>query len=177
MPHFCSSKNISMFRNIFATRNDWTGFVLRLTLGIVLFPHGAQKLLGWFGGYGFNGTMQFFTTTAGLPWIIAFLVIVIESIGALLLVIGLGTRIVALGMLALMTGIVLTSHLQNGFFMNWYGTAAGEGFEFHLLCIGLAIAIIVNGAGRLAFDSIISKRLQTGNYDEKGVGELRGRVA
>jgi putative oxidoreductase len=175
---FLFFKNISMLRNIFATRNDWTGFILRLTLGIVLFPHGAQKLLGWFGGYGFNGTMQFFTTTAGLSWIIAFLVILIESIGALLLVIGLGTRIVALGMLALMTGIVLTSHLQNGFFMNWYGTAAGEGFEYHLLCIGLAIAIMVNGAGRLAFDNIISKRLQTGsNYNKKGIGELRQRIA
>lgn len=147
-----------MLREIFATRNDWTGLVLRLTLGIVLFPHGAQKLLGWFGGFGFEGTMQFFTGTVGLPWAIGFLVILIESIGAVLLVLGLGTRIMALGILAVMTGVLFTSHIQNGFFMNWYGTAAGEGFEFDLLCIGLAIAIMINGAGRLALDTGISKR-------------------
>lgn len=167
-----------MLREIFATRNDWTGLVLRLTLGIVLFPHGAQKLLGWFGGFGFNGTMQFFTGSVGLPWIVGFLVILIESVGALLLVLGLGSRIMSLGILAVMTGVLFTSHIQNGFFMNWFGTAAGEGFEFDLLCIGLAIAIMINGGGRLALDGSISKLLQrTDNSTSTGIRQLRHRTA
>lgn len=158
-----------MLREIFAIRNDWTGFILRLTLGIVLFPHGAQKLFGWFGGYGFDGTMQFFTGTVGLPWFVGFLVILIESIGALLLVLGLGSRIMALGILAVMTGILLTSHIQNGFFMNWFGTAAGEGFEFDLLAIGLAISIMINGGGKFALDGIISKRFLSNNVSTPNV--------
>jgi putative oxidoreductase len=167
-----------MLREIFATRNDWTGLILRLTLGIVLFPHGAQKLLGWFGGFGFNGTMQFFTGSVGLPWIVGFLVILIESVGALLLVLGLGSRIMSLGILAVMTGVMVTSHIQNGFFMNWFGTAAGEGFEFDLLCMGLAIAIMINGSGRLALDGSISKLLQrTDNNASTGIRQLRHRTA
>lgn len=54
---------------LFATDDSWAGLVLRLTLGLVLLPHGAQKLLGWFGGFGFDGTMGFFTQKMGLPWI------------------------------------------------------------------------------------------------------------
>ena len=166
-----------MLREIFATRNDWTGLILRLTLGIVLFPHGAQKLLGWFGGFGFDGTMQFFTGSMGLPWIVGFLVILIESIGALLLVLGLGSRIMSLGILAVMTGILFTSHIQNGFFMNWFGKAAGEGFEFDLLCMGLAIAIMINGGGRLALDGSISKLLQRADSNTTGIRQLRHRTA
>lgn len=135
--------------------HDWTGFVLRLTLGLVLFPHGAQKLLGWFGGYGFTGTMNFFTTTAGLPWIIAFAVIVIEFFGALCFITGFATRVWSVLVIMLMTGIILTSHLQNGFFMNWFGNQPGEGFEYHLLVIGLATALLIKGSGRISIDERI----------------------
>jgi putative oxidoreductase len=148
-----------MYRDIFSTRNDWTGFILRLTLGLVLFPHGAQKLFGWFNGYGFDGTMQFFTESVGISWFVGFLVILIESIGAVLLVLGAGSRIMAVAIFCVMTGVLLTSHVQNGFFMNWYGTAAGEGMEFDLLCLGLALAITVNGGGKYSVDNWIHKRL------------------
>ena len=148
-----------MYRDIFLTRNDWTGLILRLTLGLVLFPHGAQKLFGWFNGYGFDGTMQFFTETVGISSFVGFLVILIESIGAVLLVLGVGSRIMAVAIFGVMTGVLLTSHMQHGFFMNWNGTAAGEGMEFDLLCLGLAVAIAVNGGGRFSADNWIYKRL------------------
>lgn len=145
-----------MKQAIFSTRNDWTGLVTRLTTGFILFPHGAQKLLGWFGGYGFTGSMAFFTGTVHLPWIIGFAVIVIEFIGMLLLIAGFGGRIWAALTIILMTGILLTSHIDNGFFMNWFGNQKGEGFEFDLLVIGLSVATLINGSGKFSVDQYIS---------------------
>jgi putative oxidoreductase len=131
--------------------------VQRVLLGIVFFPHGAQKLLGWFGGFGFSDTMGFFTTQAGLPWIIAFLVIMGESFGSLMLVAGLLTRLAALGISAVMLGAIFTVHLQHGFFMNWAGNQKGEGLEYHLLALGLSIPIVIWGGGRYALDSVVLK--------------------
>jgi putative oxidoreductase len=142
---------------IFKTNNDWTGLVLRLTVGIVLFAHGAQKMLGLFGGYGFSGTMGFFTDTMHLPWIIGFAVIMIEFFGAIFLVAGFASRISSLGVIGLMLGIIFTSHIPNGFFMNWYGSQPGEGYEYHLLMIGLAFATLINGSGKYSVDAAIEK--------------------
>jgi putative oxidoreductase len=137
--------------------NDWAALIARLTVGIVVFPHGAQKLLGWFGGNGFNGTMGFLTTQANLPWLIALLVILIESIGSLLLIFGFLTRIAALGMIGNFIGIILTSHLNNGFFMNWSNQPnKGEGYEFHLLVLGLSLACLIAGGGRWSTDAALS---------------------
>jgi len=147
-----------MFRKIINTNDSSVATLLRVLLGLVLFPHGAQKLLGWFGGYGFDGTMGFLTGTVGLPWILAFLVILIEFFGALLLIAGFATRIVAVGVISLFTGIVFTSHLQNGFFMNWGGSQAGEGFEYHLLAIGIALALLISGAGKWSVDYSLQKK-------------------
>ncbi len=146
-----------MKKRIFQTNNDWTGVIIRLTIGLILFPHGAQKMLGLFGGYGFTGTMSFFTKTMHLPWLIGFLVIVIEFIGSLFLVVGFASRIWALLIIILMIGIIWTSHIDNGFFMNWLGNQKGEGFEYHLLVIGLCLAILVNGSGKYSLDKFISK--------------------
>src|ERR1700733_11027278 len=96
-----------------------TALIARIALGIVLFPHGAQKLLGWFGGYGFNGTMGFLTGITHLPYFFALLVIGIEFFGALLLIAGLATRFAALAVILNFLGVVFTSHLNNGLFMNW----------------------------------------------------------
>jgi putative oxidoreductase len=142
---------------LFKTNNDWAGFVMRLTIGIVLFPHGAQKMLGLFGGYGFSGTMGFFTETMNLPWLIGFLVIVIEFVGSISLVVGFATRLWSLSIIILMLGIILTSHIENGFFMNWFGNQKGEGYEFHLLVIGLSIATLINGSGKFSVDERIEK--------------------
>ena len=144
-----------MLTSLFSANTDIIGLVLRLTAGLIIFPHGAQKMLGWFGGYGFTGTMGFFTGTVKLPYIVGLSVILLEFVGSLLLLVGFGTRIVALGFIGLMIGIILTSHLPNGFFMNWAGTQSGEGYEYHLLMIGLAAALLIEGAGRYSVDGLI----------------------
>ena len=149
-------------KNIIKTNGDWAGLLLRLTIAIVIFPHGAQKLLGWFGGYGFTGTMNFFTTTVGLPSIIGFLVILLEFFGSILLVLGLGSRIIAMSMIALFIGIIFTSHIQNGFFMNWFGNQKGEGYEYFLLLIGLSAALLLNGSGKLSLDKFLYNKKTAG---------------
>jgi putative oxidoreductase len=146
-------------KNLFSTNpNNWASLIIRLSVGIVVFPHGAQKLFGWFGGPGFTGTMGFLTG-AHLPWIIALLVILIESIGSLLLIFGFLTRVAALGMLVNFIGIVYTSHAYNDFFMNWYGTPnKGEGLEYHLLIIGISLALLIAGGGKWSVDAALSRR-------------------
>jgi len=145
-------------KKVFQTNSDWAGLFLRLSIGIVIFPHGAQKLLGWFGGYGFNGTMQFFTSTIGLPWIVGFFVIMLEFFGSLLLIAGLGSRILSLAFILLGIGIIFTSHIQYGFFINWFGTQKGEGYEYFLLLVGMSVALLFNGSGKLSADRLLFKR-------------------
>ena len=143
---------------VLATDDTWTPTVARLVLGAVMLPHGLQKAFGMFGGYGFDGTMGFLTGTMGLPWIVAFLVIVVESLGALALLVGLASRIAALGVAAVMAGAALTSHVAFGFFMNWDDSAAGEGFEYHLLAIGLAAVVMLAGGGKASLDARLTRR-------------------
>jgi len=145
-----------MKNEIFDTGNDWTGLMIRLTIGLILFPHGAQKMLGLFGGYGFGGTMAYFTDTLHLPGIIGFLIIIIEFAGSLALIAGFGTRIWATLTIILMIGIIITTNLQNGFFMNWSGNQKGEGFEYHLLIIGLCIATLISGSGKYSVDRTLA---------------------
>jgi putative oxidoreductase len=147
-------------RNLFSTNpNNWAALIARLTVGIVIFPHGAQKLLGWFGGYGFSGTINFLTGGAHLPYILALLVILIESFGALFLFFGFLTRLAALGMLCNFIGIIFTSHIQNGFFMNWANAPdKGQGYEFHLLVVGISLALLIAGGGALSIDAAIARR-------------------
>jgi putative oxidoreductase len=146
------------------TSGQWTPLILRLTLAIVFFPHGAQKVLGWFGGYGFIGTMGFFTAKMGLPYAIALLPVLTEFLAPFALVAGFFTRIAALATGVNMIVAVLMVHLANGFFMNWSGAQKGEGFEYHLLVIGIALALIVQGAGRWSVDQAIAG--QTGTETE-----------
>lgn len=134
--------------------------VARLALGLVMFPHGAQKALGWFGGYGFTGTMGFFTGTMHIPALFAFLAILAEFAGSLGLIVGLFSRVAAFGIACTMVVAILTVHVGNGFFMNWFGAQKGEGFEYHLLAIGLALVVIIQGAGAFSLDGIVSRRLQ-----------------
>jgi len=146
-------------RQLFHTDDNWTGLILRLTLGLVMFPHGAQKLLGWYGGFGFSGSMGFFTDTMHLPWIVAFLVIIGESFGSVALLLGLLTRFTAASFIVIMIGAITTSHLPNGFFMNWFGKQAGEGYEYHLLVIGIGLALIMAGAGKWSMDRFIADKV------------------
>jgi putative oxidoreductase len=147
-----------MFRKLLETPNDITATLARIALAGVIFPHGAQKLLGWFGGHGFAGTMGFFTGAMGLPWAVALLVIAIEFFGAVLLAVGLLGRVGALGVAAVMAGAVATVHHKFGFFMNWNGDQAGEGFEYHLLAVALALVVIVRGSGAFSLDRLLAGR-------------------
>jgi putative oxidoreductase len=141
------------------TDNSISNLVLRLTLGAVFFPHGAQKALGLFGGYGFSGTMGFFTGQMHIPALFAFLAIAAEFAGSIGLIVGLGTRIAAFGIAANMVVAVATVHGKFGFFMNWMGTQKGEGYEYHLLAIGIALALILRGGGALSADRAIAQKL------------------
>lgn len=143
---------------LFQSGDTWIPFILRLLLGIVIFPHGAQKMLGWYGGYGFDGTMQFFAETVGLPWLLAAGVIFLEFFGSLALIAGFGVRILALSFTALALGIVFSSHLEHGFFMNWYGSQNGEGVEYFLLWIGISVALLISGSGKFGLDQLVAKK-------------------
>ena len=146
-----------MIQKLLATNDDVLQLILRLTLGIVIFPHGAQKLLGWFGGGGFSATLQGMTSM-GLPAVIVFLVIVAESFGALGLIAGFLTRFSAFGISMVMLGAIFTVHAKVGFFMNWFGQQQGEGYEFHLLALGIALALMLRGGGKLSVDGALSNK-------------------
>ncbi|HEX2252702.1 MAG TPA: DoxX family protein [Thermoanaerobaculia bacterium] len=147
-----------MANKLLATDDGWAGLLLRLTLGLVILPHGAQKLLGWFGGGGFQGTLQGFEANFGLPAFVTVLVIVAEFFGSIGLVVGFLTRLCAAGIAAVMLGALFMVHLPNGFFMNWMGTQQGEGYEFHLLAIGIALTLMVVGGGKASVDRAMSRR-------------------
>lgn len=143
------------------TDNSLTTLLLRVALGAVFFPHGAQKVLGWFGGYGFTGTMGFFTGMLHIPAPVGFLAIAAEFAGAIGLILGLGTRLAALGIAANMAVAVVMVHAQFGFFMNWAGNQKGEGFEYHLLAIAIALALVIRGGGQWSVDAALDRKLNT----------------
>lgn len=147
-----------MIKRLIQTDSDIASFVLRILLGIVFFPHGAQKVFGWFGGYGFSGTMGAFTEKMGIPAIFAFLAILAESGGSLALISGFLTRVAAFGIACNMVVAILMVHFPNGFFMNWSGKQQGEGFEYHILVIAITIALMIKGGGRWSVDRLISKK-------------------
>jgi len=138
------------------TPNAWAPLFLRLGLGVAMFPHGAQKALGWFGGFGFHATMSFFTQSMHISAPLAFLAITAEFAGGLGLIFGAFTRLSALGIAVVMSVAIDTVHYKNGLFMNWSGTQKGEGYEYHILAIAIALALIVTGAGKFSIDSALA---------------------
>lgn len=148
-----------MLRKLLATSNDYALGLARFLMGIVFFAHGAQKMLGWFGGLGFSGTISLFAKL-GMPTFVALFAIFVEFFGGLGLLVGLLSRVAALGIIVEMIGAVLTVHLPNGFFMNWAGNQKGEGIEYHIITIALALLIVVRGAGAFSLDSLASSGKQ-----------------
>lgn len=145
-----------MIRKLIATDNDAAITVLRLATGVVFFAHGAQKMLGWFGGYGFTGTMGFLTGMLHIPAVFAFLAIAAEFFGGLGLILGLLTRVAAFGIFCNMLVAVAMVHRQFGLFMNWAGTQKGEGFEFHILALAITVLLMIRGAGAASLDRLLS---------------------
>lgn len=156
-----------MWRLIVNTPYDRVATLLRLTLAIVIFPHGAQKAMGWFGGPGFSGTLDMFRAGFGIPASLAVLVVLAEFLGSLFLFIGLFARVASLGIGIVMLVATFLVHLPNGFFMNWAGTQAGEGFEFHLLALGISLAVLIRGAGAYSIDHALtaSKEREVGYFN------------
>lgn len=158
--HAVAAPASGILTSLLSTRQDYGMLAGRLALAAVIFPHGAQKVLGWFGGYGFTGTMGFFTQQMGIPAPLAVLAIAAEFLGPIALVSGLLSRVAAFGIMVTMAVAALTVHLPNGFFMNWFGAQKGEGIEFFVLAVGLALAVVINGAGALSFDRLLAKQVE-----------------
>ena len=146
---------MNLFQFLLRTDSGTVGLILRITLSVVMFPHGAQKVLGWFGGHGFKATMKSFTN-AGIPALLALLAIAAEFFGPLVLAFGFLTRIAAFGIACVMLVAIVAVHWSHGFFMNWYGNQKAEGFEYHLLVLGIAIALIIVGAGDWSLDNALA---------------------
>jgi putative oxidoreductase len=145
-----------MIRKLVATDNNAGTTILRLVLGVIFFAHGAQKMLGWFGGYGFSGTMGFFTNVMHIPALFAFLAITAEFFGGLGLIFGFLTRIAAFGIFSNMIVAIAMVHHQYGFFMNWTGAQKGEGYEYHLLVLAVTVFLMICGAGAASVDRLLS---------------------
>lgn len=148
---------IDMRSALLATRDDVTLSIARLALGIVMFPHGAQKVLGWFGGPGFNGTLQFLHGMMHIPTPIAVLDPIAEFFGAIGLILGLFGRVAAFGIACVMATAVALVHYPNGFFMNWTGQQHGEGIEYHVLAIALALIVMIGGSGAWSVDRALTE--------------------
>jgi putative oxidoreductase len=146
-----------MSSKLIQTSNDWTLTILRVAAGIMIFPHGLQKTLGWFGGAGFSAQMGGFERMH-VPAVFGFLAIMAEFLGGLGLIFGAFTRIAAFGLAADMIVGVYLVHWRNGFFMNWSGHQKGEGFEFHILAVAIALALIVRGGGAASVDRALTKK-------------------
>jgi putative oxidoreductase len=147
-----------MLRKLIQTNNQAAPAILRLVLGVVFFAHGAQKMLGWWGGYGFSGTMGMFTHQMGVPAVFAFLAIAAEFFGGLGLIVGLLGRVAAFGIACNMVVAIVKVHAPNGLFMNWTGHQKGEGFEYHLLVLAMTGVIMIVGSGALSIDLALSRR-------------------
>ena len=145
-------------RVLLATEHDAALTLLRIALGGVMFAHGAQKMLGWFGGNGFSGTMGFMTEQMGIPAVLVLLAIVAEFFGALGLITGTLTRVAAFGILSVFVVAMFKVHLLNGFFMNWMGDQQGEGVEYFLLGIPMALALVWRGGGAASVDGWLASR-------------------
>jgi putative oxidoreductase len=145
-----------MLRKLLATDSNSATLALRLALGIVFFAHGAQLMLGWFGGYGFSASMGFLTQTLHIPAPFAFLAITGQFFGGLGVLLGLLTRVAAFGIAVNMLVAIFKVHAQFGFFMNWSGAQKGEGFEYHLLALGITVFLMIKGAGAFSLDRVLS---------------------
>lgn len=150
-----------MLKTLVTTDNSPAQLVIRIALGVVIFPHGAQKVLGWFGGPGYGATVTAFSAM-GFPLWAIMLLMVSEMCGSLLLILGLFTRIWALSIGTAIAICMKMNHLQHGFFMNWLGQQQGEGYEYHILVLGIALALVVRGGGMLSFDRVLAREKRRG---------------
>jgi len=161
-----------VFAILLETNGDWVLTLARVILGVVFFAHGAQKLLGWFGGHGLNATIGMFRDQLGIPAPLAYLAIAAEFFGGLGLIVGFLARVAAVGVAVTMAVAMVKVHLQHGFFLNWFGDKQGHGFEYHLLALALALVVIVHGAGAFSLDRALYRQVATPN-NAAGMSSVR----
>lgn len=151
----------AFLKKFFATdTNSWALLIVRLALAIVVLPHGMQKALGMYGGYGFEATVGFFSGM-GIPAVLGVMVILAEFVAPILLILGVGSRFMAFSIFLTLGGAMfLGGHVQHGFFMNWFGNQAGEGMEYFILIIGMSLGLVFGGAGKYALDTVIGKYIK-----------------
>lgn len=146
--------------NLISTNATYSSLALRLPLGIIFAAHGAQKLFGWFGGYGLQGTGQWMTSIGIEPGVLmAALAGSAEFFGGLFLIAGLLTRPAALALAFTMLVAIVSVHLGNGLFMN------NNGYEFGLALLSGSIALVISGGGLLSVDRWLSTRIVTQNQN------------
>lgn len=132
---------------------------VRLSLGVILFAHGSQKLLGWFGGSGWSATIGFFSKNLGFPPFLSALAIIAEFFGGLGLILGFLTRIAAAGSAVVMLVAMFKVNLPNGFFINWSLEAGkGHGIEMNLALSGMSLMLLITGAGYLSIDNLLVRK-------------------
>ena len=149
--------------------------IVQIVLGVVFFAHGAQKALGWFGGTGLQSTVRVFREHLRIPAPLEVLAVAAEFLGGLGLIVGLLSRIAALGIAVVMIVALLAVHWKFGFFMNWYGEKQGHGIEYHILVLALALAVMVKGAGAFSLDQVLYQHISDQNGVSLGAGTERGK--
>ena len=157
------------------TDGDWVITIARIVLGVVFFAHGAQKALGWFGGQGLQSTVRAFGERLRIPTPFALLAVAAEFLGGLGLIVGLLSRLAALGIAVVMIVALLAVHRKFGFFMNWYGDKQGHGIEYHVLVLALALTVVLKGAGAFSLDQVLQQHIFTQNGVTLGAGTERGQ--
>ncbi|GGH03216.1 DoxX family protein [Pedobacter zeae] len=149
----------NFIKTLLSSESSFAPLILRVTFAVVIWPHGSQLLLGWFGGPGYSNSMAMFGAFA-LPAMISFLVIAIQFFGSLFILFGLFTRITSVAAIILFLGMIFKAHIQVGFFMNWSGTLQGEGYEYHFLVIGILLVLAIYGSGKIALDNELYKKIK-----------------
>jgi putative oxidoreductase len=157
------------------THGDWGVTIVRIVLGVVFFAHGAQMALGWFGGAGLQGTVRLFREQLRIPAPLAVLSVAAEFLGGLGLIVGFLSRIAALGIAVVMIVALFAVHRKFGFFMNWYGEKKGNGIEYHVLVLALALTVMIKGAGAFSLDQVLYQHFSTQNGVAFRGGTERGQ--
>jgi putative oxidoreductase len=160
---------------LLGTDGDWVITMVRIVLGVVFFAHGAQMALGWFGGAGLQNTVRVFREQLQIPTPLALLSVAAEFLGGLGLIVGLLSRVAALGIAVVMIVALIAVHWKFGFFMNWYGEKQGHGIEYHILVLALALAVIIRGAGAFSLDQVLYHHVSAQNGGAFGPGTGRAQ--
>lgn len=147
-----------MLKLIFQTRESSCALIIRLALGFVMLAHGLQKVFGWFGGQGISGTIHTFTQNLGFALWVPILLMVIEFLGSIALILGFFTRVAAFGIGCSMAVCAYLYHIQNGFFINWFGNQKGEGIEYHILVLAICLSLLIQGGGSFSVDQRLTEQ-------------------